>query len=473
MTMTPQMQESIKILQLASIDLLPYVNQQIEENPFLERSESAVESDKTVEESTETDSARDEVLNENLEENNSWSDDEISPAIYENESSIYEGVGRGASSNFSDSNYSVEDLSTRPETLRNHVIDQINIEFSDSINRMVAFHLADLMDENGYISHDLSSVVESLKCDYEQVGDVLTRLQALDPAGVFARDLEECLALQLSDKNHLDPAMKKLLNNLDLFAKRDFKKLCQICAVDEEDMVDMCEEIKALNPKPGNVFSFEEVQVIQPDIYLKKNEKGEWNIELNSQTLPKALVNRRYYAKIEGKVKDKASKKFLSEQFQTANWLVRALDQRANTVLKVATEIIIQQNEFFLRGIHHLKPMVLSDIAEAIEMHESTVSRVINGKYLATHMGMFELKYFFSSSVSSKDGGEDVSSRRIKFMIKEMVEKEDVKSILSDDKISALLKEQSIDVARRTVMKYRESMKIPSSVQRRREKKTT
>jgi RNA polymerase sigma-54 factor len=309
-----------------------------------------------------------------------------------------------------------------------------------------------------------------LQCDYQQIESVLKILQGFDPAGIFARDLAECLSLQLKEKNRLDPAMQMLLANLDLFAKRDFKSLCKICGVDEEDLSEMCDEIKALNPKPGNIFSSEHVQVLYPDVFLKKGEKGKWHLELNSEALPKVLVNRRYYSEVESQLKDKESKKFLSEQYNTANWLVKALDQRANTILKVATEIVSQQDNFFRYGIHHIKPLVLSDIAQGIEMHESTVSRVINGKYIATHMGVYELKYFFSSSVSSSSGGEDVSSKRIKFMIKGLIDNENSKAILSDDKIAAMLKSTGVDVARRTVMKYREAMNIPSSVQRRRDK---
>jgi RNA polymerase sigma-54 factor len=468
MVMTPQLQQSIKMLQLTSMDLLPYISQVMEENLFLDSGDGEFAFDDLETDLPPPPKSDSERELETAPEQ--WQDDEMSPAIYENESSNYAGVGKGASSDFSDNEYSLENISATAETLREHVTDQINIYFTDAAERLIAFHLADMLDESGYIISDLIPLSEVLKCDYSKIESVLNVLQGFDPAGIFARDLSECLTLQLKEKNRFDPAMQKLLENLDLFAKRDFKALGKICSVDEEDLIEMCDEIKSLNPKPGNIFSTENVQVLYPDVFLKKDVKGKWLVELNSEALPKVLVNRRYYAEIEARVKDKESKKFLSEQYSNANWLVKALDQRANTILKVATEIVVQQDNFFRYGIHHIKPMVLADIAEAIEMHESTVSRVINGKYIATHMGVYELKYFFSSSVSGSDGGEDVSSKRIKFMIKSLIDNEKPAEILSDDKIAAMLKADGVEVARRTVMKYREAMGIGSSVQRRRMK---
>jgi RNA polymerase sigma-54 factor len=469
MVMTPQLQQSIKMLQLTSIDLIPYIAQQIEENPFLESSDSQ----KDEHEERSQDGEREEIKIDGVQEiqaDGVWNDDEVSPAVYDSESPTYSGVGKGASSDFGESDYGIENISASAETLREHISDQINIYITQPAERLIAAHLIDMLDESGYIISDLIPLSEVLQCDYQQIESVLKILQGFDPAGIFARDLAECLSLQLKEKNRLDPAMQMLLANLDLFAKRDFKSLCKICGVDEEDLSEMCDEIKALNPKPGNIFSSEHMQILYPDVFLKKGDKGKWHLELNSEALPKVLVNRRYYSEVESQVKDKESKKFLSEQFNTANWLVKALDQRANTILKVATEIVAQQDNFFRYGIHHIKPLVLSDIAQGIDMHESTVSRVINGKYIATHMGVYELKYFFSSAVSSSTGGEDVSSKRIKFMIKDLIDNEASKAILSDDKIAAMLKTTGVDVARRTVMKYREAMNIPSSVQRRRDK---
>lgn len=473
--MTPQLQESIKILQLASQELIPYIETELEQNPFLERDEgeggksdenTLGDADNALESGDNSES--DGAVKTIDKAPSNWDDGEVSPAIYDGESMSYSGVRSGRE--YEGSEGVLENIASESITLREHIIGQINAGIKDPEGRMIALHLTDYLDESGYILQDLKPFSETFKCEYSQIENALKTLQSFDPPGVFARDLAECLALQLKDRNRLDPAMALLVNNLDLMAKYDFKALKKICGVDEEDLKEMCAEIKALNPKPGNNFSPENVQVLAPDIFLKKDAKGNWLVELNSDALPRVLVNRRYYAQIDGQVKDKEAKKFLSEKWNTANWLAKALDQRANTILKVATEIVAQQDAFFRQGIHHLKPLVISDVAKVIEAHESTVSRVINGKYLATHMGTYELKYFFSSGVGSSDGGEDVSSKRIKHMIKQLVDGESPKEILSDDKIAALLKAEGIDVARRTVMKYRESMNIPPSPQRRREK---
>ena len=465
MVMTSQMQQSIKILQMTTTDLLPYINQQIEENPFLEAG------DGDVVEQTDSSELTNNEPSEVSEHEQVWDDDDVSPAVYESESFNYEGVGSGKSDAYASGENPIEQLEGDGITLKEHVIDQINMEIPDPLQKFIALNLTDMLDENGYINSDLSENAKLLQCDEQQLLEVLSKLQSFEPAGIFARSLAECLSLQLKEKDRLDPTMQIFIENLELLGKRDFKLLKKKCRVDDEDLAQMCLEVKALNPKPGNIFSVDRIQVIQPDIFLKKGEGSGWLLELNSDALPKVLVSRKYYSTITKQVDDKDSKKFMSQQFNTANWLSKALDQRANTILKVATEIVSQQDKFFRKGIHYLKPMVLSDIAQGIDMHESTVSRVINGKYIATNSGMYELKYFFSSCVGSSSGEEDVSSKRIKYMIKELIDGENSKAVLSDDKIASILKAKGVSVARRTVMKYREGMNIGSSVQRRREKK--
>ncbi len=466
--MTPQLTESIKILQLSSQELIPYITNLLEQNPFLERDESGdAATDNSETQPEEVAEIKIEAIDKTP---TSWEDDEVSPAVYENDRLIYNNAGSNKGLGDNADNF-LENISAHAITLREYVIDQINADIKDPLERMIAMYLTEYLDESGYIIQDLTSFSQILQCDYQQIDKVIKKLQKFDPAGVFARDLAECLALQLSEHNRLDPAMQLLLDNLDLMAKYDLKALKKICGVDEADLKEMFAEIKALNPKPGNNFLHENIQLLQADIFLRKDAKGKLHLELNNEALPRVLVNRRYYAQIEAQVQDKESKKFLSENWNTGNWLAKALDMRANTILKVATQIVLQQDEFFKKGIHYLKPLVIADIAGAVAAHESTVSRVINGKYMATPMGIFELKYFFSSGIASKDSGEDISSKRIKHIIKQLVDAEDPKKILSDDKITALLQAKGIDVARRTVMKYREALHIPSSVQRRREKK--
>ena len=285
------------------------------------------------------------------------------------------------------------------------------------------------------------------------------------------RNLAECLTIQLKEKNRFDPAMETLLANLDRLAKAEHEALRKLCGVDAEDFAEMLAELKALNPKPGANFSAETVQQVEPDIFLKKLPSGNWQVELNTATLPRVLVNQRYYAQLSGHAHNKQDKRYITDQLATANWLVKALQQRAHTILKVATEIVAQQDGFFRGGIRYLKPLTLKDVALAVQMHESTVSRVTTNKYMSTATGIYELKYFFTSSLASSSGGQDFSSKSVQHIIKELVDAESPKAILSDDTIADMLKERGIEVARRTVTKYREAMHIPSSVERRRLKK--
>jgi RNA polymerase sigma-54 factor len=329
-----------------------------------------------------------------------------------------------------------------------------------------------MLDENGYISGDLDEVSESLECDIADVERVLKVMQGFDPVGIFARDLAECLELQLRELNRFDPAMAALLANLDLLAKRDFDRLRRVCGVDSDDLHDMIAEIKTLDPRPGKTADGEIATPVIPDVLMRAAGNGNWHLELNSEALPRVLVNEDYVAQIGSGLRDREERGFMSEKLQSANWLVKALHQRATTIMKVASEIVRQQDGFFTHGVAHLRPLILRDIAEAIGMHESTVSRVTNGKFMSTPRGMFELKYFFTTAISSSDGGDAYSSEAVRHRIKSLIDNEEPKKILSDDKLVELLGKEGIDIARRTVAKYREAMRIPSSVQRRREKKS-
>ena len=330
------------------------------------------------------------------------------------------------------------------------------------------------MDDAGYFRGDLSEIAERLGFPLEKAEQLLARLQQLDPAGVFARNLSECLALQLREQNRLDPAMQKMLDHLDLLAAHDLKKLKSLCGVDEQDLKDMIAEIRGLNPKPASDFEPLIVQTVIPDVLMRplpKSKGGGWAVELNNETLPRVLLNKKYYAEISQNARNPKDKQYISEQVSSAHWLIKAMHQRAETILKTASEIILQQENFFLYGVEFLKPLVLKDIALAIGMHESTISRVTTGKYIGTPRGVFELKYFFTSGVTNDDGAA-VSSQSIKSRIEALIAAEKPDAILSDDDLVDLLKKEGIDVARRTVAKYREACKIPSSVQRRRQKST-
>ena len=356
-------------------------------------------------------------------------------------------------------------------TLAGHLAEQVSLTFTDPVERMVAQYLVDLVDEAGYLVGELGDVAERLGAALPKVEAVLARLQTLDPPGICARNLTECLAIQLREQNRLDPAIGALLAHLDLLAKRDFAGLRRICGVDEEDLADMIGEIKRLNPKPGLAFSSTLVQPIVPDVFVRQGADGGWLVELNHDTLPKVLVNQSYYATVSKTATKDNEKSYLAECLQTATWLVRALDQRAKTILKVASEIVRQQDAFFAYGVQHLRPLNLKTIADAIEMHESTVSRVTANKYLATRRGTFEMKFFFTSAIASAIGGEAHSAEAVRHRIRQLIDAEKAGQILSDDTIVDELRKAGIDIARRTVAKYREAMRIPSSVQRRRDKR--
>ncbi|HZW51448.1 MAG TPA: RNA polymerase factor sigma-54, partial [Rudaea sp.] len=309
-----------------------------------------------------------------------------------------------------------------------------------------------------------------LGCPVERIERVLARLQELDPPGIFARDLAECLALQLRDRNRLDPAMQLLLDNLPLLAARDAGALMRICGVDAEDFADMVADIKSLDPRPGHAFDLPLAQPVVPDIIMRALPQDGWTVELNAETLPRVLVNNRYFARVNSAARNKIERDYLADRLQAANWLVKSLHQRATTILKVAAEIVHQQDGFFRNGVQALRPLILRDIADAIGMHESTVSRVTTNKYMATPRGLFELKYFFTSSIPASQGGESHSAEAVRFRIRSMIDGEPSDDTFSDEKIVELLQREGVDIARRTVAKYREAMRIPSSVQRRREK---
>jgi RNA polymerase sigma-54 factor len=337
---------------------------------------------------------------------------------------------------------------------------------------MIGQYLIDLVDEAGYLPPDLGDVGEKLGASPHQVAEVLAVLQGFDPAGICARSLSECLAIQLRELDRYDPAMQKLVEHLDLLARRDAAALRKICGVDDEDLADMIAEIRRLDPKPGLKFASARVQTVVPDVYVRPGPDGGWLVELNSDTLPKVLVNQRYHAELVKNAANDGAKTYLAENLQSATWLMRALDQRAKTILKVAMEIVRQQDGFFVHGVRHLRPLNLKTIADAISMHESTVSRVTANKYMATNRGIFELKYFFTSAIASADGGEAHSAEAVRDRIKHLIDAESPADVLSDDTIVEQLRGAGIDIARRTVAKYREAMRIPSSVQRRRDKQS-
>jgi len=323
-------------------------------------------------------------------------------------------------------------------------------------------------DEGGYCRADLQDIADALGADIEQVERVLGVCQGFEPTGVMARSVSECMALQLAERNRLDPAMQALLDNLDMVAKHDIPGLAKKCGVDKSDIGDMLGELRALTPRPGAGFAGDVAIAVAPDVFIRELPNGMYGVELNSDTLPRVLMDKAYYAEVTALPMRDKEKEFISECAANATWLINSLDQRARTILKVASEIVRQQDAFFAHGVAHLRPLNLDQVAQAIGMHESTVSRVTSNKYMATPRGMFELKYFFSAAIPSTGGGDAHSAEAVRHRIKALVAEEDPSNVLSDDQIVEVLREFGVDIARRTVAKYRESLGIASSVQRRR-----
>ncbi|HEY2228619.1 MAG TPA: RNA polymerase factor sigma-54, partial [Xanthobacteraceae bacterium] len=380
------------------------------------------------------------------------------------------GAGSGRQG---DGEYNLEAFVSAERTLADHLAEQLVLAVVDPARRLIGQYLIDLVDEAGYLTGDLAHVADKLGAPPSEVEAVLAVLQTFDPPGVCALSLTECLSIQLRERDRLDPAMQALLAHLDLLAKRDVAGLKKVCGVSEEDLIDMIAEFRHLNPKPGLAFGTTLVQPIVPDVFVRPGADGGFLVELNSETLPKVLVNQSYYAQVAKTARNDKDKTYLADCLQTATWLIRALDQRARTILKVSSEIVRQQDAFFAHGVQHLRPLNLKTVADAIAMHESTVSRVTANKYMATTRGIFELKYFFTSAIAAADGSEAHSAEAVRHRIKQLIDAESPRAVLSDDTIVERLRAAGIEIARRTVAKYREAMRIPSSVQRRREKQTS
>jgi RNA polymerase sigma-54 factor len=475
LVMTPQLQQAIKLLQMSSIELQAFVEAEIERNPLLEHGDGGVE--KTVADSVE---AQAQSLDQSFATLGSGGPGEIeaqSSAPPQSSDGQAMAMDSGWSSLRSSGHLSLDgddqDFAgalSREETLAEHLTGQLNLNFSASHDLLIGQHIIGMVNEVGYLTGEPMSLTETLGASEAQIETVLNVLRSFEPVGVFAKDLQDCLRMQLRELDRLDPAMDALVSNLPLVAKRDFVALRNVCKVNQEDLQDMLTELRALNPKPGHAFGSEPVSPVVPDVFVRAAPDGTWQVELNSETLPRVLVNNQYMARVASNTPREEDKLFLAGCHAQAAWLVKSLDQRAKTVLKVAREIVSQQDAFLVHGISHLKPITLKIVADAISMHESTVSRVTSNKYMATPRGTHELKYFFTNAISATEsGGDGHSAESVRHRIRELIDLETVDKVLSDDDIVTALKADGIDIARRTVAKYRESLGIMSSVQRRRE----
>lgn len=489
LVMTPQLMQAIKLLQLSNLDLVAYVEAELERNPLLERGddepggeagepergdiEAAApergDGPEWLETSLEGGAAIEAKLDTDL--GNIYQDDhgrataETAPTMPADSWSV-----APSRATVSSDDYNLEAFVAGEKSLADHLFDQLGLATVDPALRLIGQAIISEIDEAGYLRADLAEIAERLGAAPEVAEAALALVQGFEPSGVAARDLAECLAIQLRERDRYDPAMATLVAHLDLVARRDHAALMRLCAVDGEDLAGMLAEIRALNPKPGNAFGGALIQAVIPDVLVRPASDGGWHVELNTGTLPRVLVNQVYYSKVTKGRKNAEDEAYLSDCLQTAKWLVKSLDQRARTILKVATEIVRQQDGFLAEGVQHLRPLNLKTVAEAIGMHESTVSRVTSNKYMATNRGIFEMKYFFTAAIPSAGGGDAHSAEAVRHRIKRLIDEEASDAVLSDDTIVKVLRDSGIDIARRTVAKYREALRIPSSVQRRRDK---
>jgi len=467
LVLTPQLRQAIQLLQLSNLELDAYLAEELSKNPLLEAPANEPEEQPAgdfVTDEPDSDEARDDPGADDLimgqaEDDRPLDVDWTSEAL---ETDSYSDV---VTSGGGEEGFDFERVQYSAGSLAEHLTDQLH-GLSGEVGDLARI-IAETLDDTGYLTVPLEQISELSGAPLPLVEQALDAVQGLDPPGIGARSLAECLALQAKAADRYDPAMARLIDNLDLLSKGRTSDLKRICGVDDEDLADMIRELRAYDPKPGCRFSGAPAEDVTPDVFVRRTRAG-FAVELNQATLPRLLVNRRYYQELKSGPQDKRSRAWLSECLASASWLVKALDQRARTIVKVVSEIVKRQQGFFERGVSAMKPMTLRDVAEAIGMHESTVSRVTSNKYLLCDRGLYELKYFFGSGVQSAEG-DGAAAEAVKAAIKELIEAET--DILSDDAIAGLLKDKGFDVARRTVVKYRESMGIGSSIQRRRLRK--
>ena len=475
LVMTPQLQQAIKLLALSNLEIEAFIGDALDANPLLELgeatpAEAATPDDPEARRTTLESSPVDQLIGEGRGEEDRPLD--LDRAALDRDRDTGDGEwGSDQRIVMGDAGPDIDERADSEKTLAEHLHAQLGPAARDPQMAFIARYLIDQLDEAGYLQDSLREVAETIGVTPEQCEAALELVQSLDPTGVGARSLGECLALQAQEADRYDPCMAKLLDNLELLGRGELPRLKRMCGVDDEDFAEMLAELRGYDPKPGLRFARGGGDPVTPDILITPASAGSgWDVALNQATLPKLIINRSYYVEMRGACDDKAARGWLSEKLADASWMVKALDQRAKTILKVASEIVKQQDLFFRHGVSQLKPLTLRTVAEAIAMHESTVSRVTSNKYLTCERGTFELKYFFTSGVGAVDGEGGASASAVKAAIKTLIDAEDAKAILSDDTLVDLLKDKGFDLARRTVAKYREAIGLGSSVQRRRAK---
>jgi RNA polymerase sigma-54 factor len=486
LVMTPALQQAISLLQLNNLELSALLAQEVEQNPLLEVSgteEQAAEARNNLAETLAQGDMRGDIGRDApiqtaegpqaLTGEVAMADDAGGSLESDYESGINEWSDTGDGGNFDARPESdVFDNTAERRGLRDHLFQQIHVDFRGP-DLAAATLLCDYLDEAGYLRADLIELAAQLQCDTQDLLLVVGRLQKLDPPGIFARNLAECLELQLAERGLLSMDMAKLLANLELLGSHDFEKLQKKLGIDRAQLNELIAHIRQCDPKPAAAFDHSPPATLIPDVLLRAVRDADtglqdWELELNPETLPRALVREKFFTRVMATARDASAKKFMQERHQAAHWLVRALQSRAETILKVSKAIVKFQNAFFEQGIHALKPLTLKEIAAEVGMHESTISRVTAGKYMATPRGIFELKYFFNASLGSSHGGSDYASESVRQRIKTLITAEKPDDILSDDRLVLMLQSEGVDIARRTVAKYREALGLAGSFHRKR-----
>nr|EFN8748798.1 RNA polymerase factor sigma-54 [Escherichia coli] len=461
LAMTPQLQQAIRLLQLSTLELQQELQQALESNPLLEQIDTHEEIDTRETQDSETldtaDALEQKEMPEELPLDASW--DTIYTA----------GTPSGTSGDYIDDELPVYQGETT-QTLQDYLMWQVELTpFSDT-DRAIATSIVDAVDDTGYLTVPLEDILESMgdeEIDIDEVEAVLKRIQRFDPVGVAAKDLRDCLLIQLSQFDKTTPWLEEarliISDHLDLLANHDFRTLMRVTRLKEDVLKEAVNLIQSLDPRPGQSIQTGEPEYVIPDVLVRKHN-GHWTVELNSDSIPRLQINQ-HYASMCNNARNDGDSQFIRSNLQDAKWLIKSLESRNDTLLRVSRCIVEQQQAFFEQGEEYMKPMVLADIAQAVEMHESTISRVTTQKYLHSPRGIFELKYFFSSHVNTEGGGE-ASSTAIRALVKKLIAAENPAKPLSDSKLTSLLSEQGIMAARRTVAKYRESLSIPPSNQR-------
>jgi RNA polymerase sigma-54 factor len=469
LAMTPQLQQAIKLLALSNLEIEAFLGEALESNPLLEAGEVTVDraADSDISETPREEPSSDELILRGQGEADAPLDIDPTSLDRDRDTGDWSAQARGGG----EDGPAIDERSDDEPTLAEHLDAQVGSAADDPRVLFVARHLIGLLDEAGYLATPLREAAVDLDVRLACAEEALAVVQSLDPTGVGARTLAECLALQAKEADRYDPCMARLIDNLELVARGEFVRLKRMCDVDDEDFNEMLVELRGYDPKPGLKYGSGDRAPVVPDILISGSGAAGWDIALNEATLPRLVVNRSYYVELRNGCIDRASKSWLSEKLADAKALIKALDQRQKSILKVAAEIVKQQEGFFRQGVSQLKPLTLRAVAEAVALHESTVSRVTSNKYLNCNRGTFELKYFFTSGVASADGEGAVSAETVKAQIRALCEAEEAGDILSDDQLVELLRAKGFDLARRTVAKYREAIGIGSSVQRRRQKK--